>query len=340
MKIAIVTDAWHPQINGVVNTMSHTRDQLNLFGHQVEMFTPQSFRTIPCPTYPSIRLSLAPGTKLSRLLDDYAPDSIHIATEGPLGFAARNWCKRRNHDFTTSYHTQFPQYVSLRAPVPLSWGYHLMRWFHGGSKAVMVGTKSVKRELEEQRFQRVQLWSRGVDTKLFRPQQGTSMPGERPVSMYVGRVAVEKNIAAFLELDLPGSKVVVGDGPDMQKLSQEFPDVHFVGFKVGEELAAHVAAADVFVFPSKTDTFGLVLLEALACGVPVAAYPVTGPIDVITDKKIGCLDHDLKTAVTGALKCHRQDCREFALQYTWEKATRSFEEHLVHCQEETTVICN
>jgi 1,2-diacylglycerol 3-alpha-glucosyltransferase/glucuronosyltransferase len=338
MKIAIVSDAWHPQINGVVNSMQNTRRCLEKFGHQVEMFTPLDFRTVPCPTYPSIRLSLAPGAKLSRMLDDYAPDSLHISTEGPLGLAARSWCSKRKLRFTTAYHTQFPQYVSLRAPVPLSWGYRMMRWFHGPSQAVMVATASVKRELEAQGFEHIRLWPRGVDTELFRPQHGIPLPFKRPISMYVGRVAVEKNIGDFLDLDLPGSKIVVGDGPDMEKLAKAHPEVHFVGFKTGEELAAHIAAADVFVFPSRTDTFGLVMLEALACGVPVAAYPVTGPIDVITDERVGCLDKDLKTAVMGALQCKRADCREYALRYTWEKASRTFERHLVQCRPEEQAV--
>ncbi len=333
MKIAIVSDAWQPQINGVVNSMLNTRRCLLQFGHDVEMFTPLDFKTVPCPTYPSIRLSVAPGSKLSDMLNTYDPDSIHISTEGPLGLAARNWCKRNNLRFTTAYHTQFPQYVNLRAPVPLSWCYRMMRWFHGPSHAVMVPTNSVRRELEAQGFNNVKLWSRGVDTKLFYPQAGVDLGLPRPINMYVGRVAVEKNIGDFLNLDLPGSKLVIGDGPDLEKLKKEHPEVCFVGFKTGEDLAAHIACADVFIFPSRTDTFGLVMLEALACGVPVAAYPVTGPIDVITDEKAGCLDEDLKTAVQGALKCKPSDCREYALRYTWEEASRTFERHLVHCRE-------
>lgn len=337
MKIAIISDAWHPQINGVVNSMQHTKDNLEEFGHQVEMFSPQDFRTVPCPTYPSIRLSVLPGAKLARMLDEYAPDSIHIATEGPLGMAARGWCKRRGMHFTTAYHTQFPQYVSLRAPVPLSWGYGVMRWFHSTSKAVMVPTASVKRELEGQGFgKNVKLWSRGVDTALFRRQPGVNLGLPRPIHMYVGRVAVEKNIGDFLDLDLPGSKLVIGDGPDLERLKKEHPEVCFVGFKTGQELAAHIACADVFVFPSRTDTFGLVILEALACGVPVAAYPVTGPIDVVTSRKVGCLHEDLKTAVEGALKLKRADCRAYALNYTWEAASRTFESHLVHCRPEAS----
>lgn len=333
MKIAIVSDAWHPQINGVVNSMQHTVECLKTFGHRVAVFNPQDFNTVPCPTYPSIRLAVAPKKKLSQMLDDFAPDSIHISTEGPLGMAARGWCKRHDLRFTTAYHTQFPQYVTLRAPVPLSWGYGMMRWFHKPSQAILVPTGSVKRELEEQGFgDRVQLWSRGVDTRLFRPQAGVDLGLPRPINMYVGRVAVEKNIGDFLDLDLPGSKLVIGDGPDMDKLKKAHPEVTFVGFKTGEDLAAHIACADVFVFPSRTDTFGLVMLEALACGVPVAAYPVTGPIDVITDRRVGCLDNDLKHAVEGALQCRPEDCREYALKYTWESASRTFESHLVHCR--------
>ena len=334
MKIALVSDAWHPQINGVVNSMQNTRNCLEQFGHRVEMFTPQDFTTVPCPTYPSIRLSVTPGRRLSQMLDDYAPDSLHIVTEGPLGIAARSWCKRNNRLFTSAYHTQFPQYVSLRAPVPLSWGYRMMRWFHGTSQAVMVPTALVKRELEAQGFENIRLWSRGVDTELFHPQACVDLGLPRPINMYVGRVAVEKNIGDFLDLDLPGSKLVIGDGPDLERLKQEHPDVCFVGFKTGEELAAHIACADVFVFPSRTDTFGLVMLEALACGVPVAAYPVTGPIDVITSNKVGCLDEDLKAAVLTAMKCKPSDCRSYAMGYTWEAASRTFESLLVPCQPE------
>jgi len=332
LKIAIISDAWHPQINGVVNSMQQTRKHLEQFGHRVEMFTPLDFKTVPCPTYPSIRLAVMPGGKLSRLLQEYNPDTIHICTEGPLGMAARKWCKKRKLRFTTAYHTQFPQYVSLRAPLPLSWGYGMMRWFHTPSQAIMVPTLSVKRELEEQGFGgKVKLWSRGVDTRLFHPQPGIDLGLKKPINMYVGRVAVEKNIGDFLDLKLPGSKLVIGDGPDLVRLKQLHPEVYFVGFKAGEELAAHIACADVFVFPSRTDTFGLVMLEALACGVPVAAYPVTGPIDVITSNKVGCLDNDLQAATLAALKLNPDDCRAYALKYTWEAASRAFESHLVNC---------
>lgn len=329
MKIAIVTDAWHPQINGVVTTLGKTGESLASMGNDVLFVTPENFRTVPCPTYPSIQLAINPAGKTNSMLDAFAPHAVHIATEGPLGWAARSYCKKRGIAFTTSYHTQFPQYVKLRAPVPISWSYTVLRGFHGAAVRTMVPTPSQRRELKRWRFRNVVIWPRGVDTELFKPADKSFLDAPRPISMYVGRVAVEKNIEAFLALDVPGTKYVVGDGPDLEKLRRNYPAVRFTGVKHGAELAAHVAAADVFVFPSRTDTFGLVMLEAMACGVPVAAYPVTGPIDVVRHGETGILDEDLGVALQGALQLDGRACREHALGRSWALATESFAAHLV-----------
>lgn len=329
MKIAIVTDAWHPQINGVVTTLGKTGECLSEMGHDVMYVTPQDFRTIPCPTYPSIKLAINPVGKLGRTLDKFGPDAVHIATEGPLGWSARRYCKKRGLAFTTSFHTQFPQYVKLRAPIPLSWSYAVLRGFHGDAVRTMVPTPSLRNELHEWSFDNVVIWSRGVDTEVFKPADKAFLDAPRPISMYVGRVAVEKNVEGFLSLDIPGTKYVVGDGPDLEKLQRKYPAVRFTGVKRGMELAAHVAAADVFVFPSRTDTFGLVMLEAMACGVPVAAFPVTGPVDVVRHGETGILDEDLAVAIRGALRLDGRACREHALQRTWRVATERFASYLV-----------
>jgi glycosyltransferase involved in cell wall biosynthesis len=328
MKIAIVTDAWKPQTNGVVTTLSKTGETLLSMGHSVRFVTPEHFKTVPMPTYPSIRLAVWPGRKVRRILEDFAPDAVHIATEGPLGLAARRYCISAGLHFTTSYHTQFPQYVRLRAPVPLRLSYAYLRWFHGAAHRTMVPTESQRRELESWGFRNVVIWSRGVDTMLFRPRDKEYLHGQRPISMYVGRVALEKNLDAFLSLDLPGTKYVVGDGPDLERMHRQYPDVRFTGFKFGEELASHLAAADVFVFPSRTDTFGLVLLEAMACGVPVAAYPVTGPVDVVRNKETGVVHEDLRTATLEALKLEGSAARAYALSRSWEASTQQFYEYL------------
>jgi glycosyltransferase involved in cell wall biosynthesis len=329
MKLAIVTDAWRPQVNGVVTTLSRTRDCLTQFGHDVLVVSPDQYSTIPCPTYPEIRLAMLPARKLGRTLASHVPDAIHIATEGPLGLAARRFCTRHGLRFTTSYHTQFPQYVSRRAPIPESWSYAFLRSHHGKAHRTLVATEHQRRDLVEHGFRDVVIWSRGVDTELFRPCGRDHLDLARPIWMYAGRVAVEKNLAAFLCADLPGTKVVVGDGPDLPKLKQRFPDACFVGYKFGDELAQHLSSADVFVFPSRTDTFGLVMLEAMACGTPVAAYPVTGPIDVVRDGLTGRLHQDLAVAALAALDLRRDDCRRLALERTWERATRQFLSHLV-----------
>ena len=320
----IVTDAWEPQVNGVVRTLSKTREHLIDMGHQVIMITPNEHRTIPCPSYPSIRLALFPGRKVARQLEKIKPDAIHIATEGPLGLAARRWCLRNKVEFTTSYHTQFPEYLKLRLPIPLRWSYAWLRNFHNKAVHTLVPTASQKKRLEHHGFTDVFVWGRGVDTDIFSPENPQKLDLPRPISVNMGRVAVEKNIEAYLDLDLPGSKVIIGDGPDLESLKRRYPDVLFTGAKFGKELASWVAAADVFVFPSKTDTFGLVLLEAMACGVPVAAYPVTGPKDVIKHGVTGILDDDLTVATEQALTLNAEDCVSFANQKSWKACTRTF----------------
>jgi glycosyltransferase involved in cell wall biosynthesis len=328
MNIVIVTDAWYPQINGVVRTIVLTCEELVRLGHTVEVIGPDAFRTIPCPTYPEIRLSLFPGARLRARLEALQPDAVHISTEGPLGFAARAWCLKKGFPFTTSFHTQFPEYVKLRTGIPLSLSYRFMRWFHGPAATVMVATRTLHERLTKWGFRNLGMWSRDVDTNLFRPRTERFLKEPRPVFMYLGRVAVEKNIEAFLELDLPGTKYVVGGGPDLEMLKRKYPEVRFPGFKTGEELARHLASADVFVFPSRTDTFGLVLIEALACGVPVAAFPVQGPIDIVTNGVTGFLSEDLREAVLHALGLDPGRCRNEALKYTWEACTRQFLGHL------------
>jgi glycosyltransferase involved in cell wall biosynthesis len=328
MKLAVVSDAWYPQINGVVKTLSYTREELIRLGHAVEMITPDGFRTIPCPTYPEIRLSLLPGRAVARRLEAFAPDAVHISTEGPLGLAARAWCVRSDFPFTTTFHTQFPEYVQLRTRFPLGVSYAFMRWFHNAGRCTMVATRTLRERLDGRGFTHLGLWSRGVDTELFRPRDKTVHREARPVFLYMGRVAVEKNIEAFLGLDLPGTLIVIGDGPDLDMLKRRYPAVRFLGHKTGEDLARHVAAADVFVFPSLTDTFGLVLIEALACGVPVAAFPVQGPIDVIDNGVTGVLDEDLRAAALKALALDPAACRAAALRYTWAACTRQFLAHV------------
>ncbi len=273
MKIMIVTDAWEPQVNGVVRTLKNTSRELTALGHRVELLTPLDFTTIPCPTYPEIRLSLFPGGKVANRIASFAPDALHIATEGPLGIAARGYAKRHRLPFTSAYHTRFPEYVQARFGVPLAWTYRFLHWFHGRSQAVMAPTPVVKQDLEKYGFDNVVLWSRGVDLDIFHPQESKVLNTARPIFLYVGRVAVEKNVEAFLKLDLPGSKWVCGEGPQLAELKSRYPEANYLGVLSQPELAKVYAAADVFVFPSRTDTFGLVLLEALACGLPVAAFP-------------------------------------------------------------------
>jgi glycosyltransferase involved in cell wall biosynthesis len=329
VKIAIVTDAWRPQTNGVVQTLSTTAEKLQAFDHDVNVIEPNGFRTLPCPTYAEIRLAVLPYRRMDTMLTAFAPDAVHIATEGPLGMAGRRWCLRNAMPFTTSYHTQFPEYVRARAPIPLSLSYAHLRGFHSAAERTMVATPTMERQLESRGFRNLVRWTRGVNVELFKPRVKSFLQLPRPIFMYVGRVAVEKNVEAFLALDLPGTKVVVGDGPARKELEARHAGAVFVGFKYGEELAAHVAAADVFVFPSLTDTFGLVLLEAMSCGVPVAAFPVTGPIDVVQDGKTGVLNRDLRVAALSALEIDPKACREYAIQHTWEAATQQFLANLV-----------
>lgn len=336
LRVAIVTDAWHPQINGVVRTLTRVIHELEAMGHEVRVVSPDLFRSMPCPTYPEIRLALFPRRKLSALLDSLQPCAIHVSTEGPLGLAARAYCKKRRVPFTSAYHTRFPEYVRARARIPLALTYALMRRFHGSSAGVMVATPSIEAELAARGFRNIRRWSRGVDTELFRPRDGNGDGGRpedfedlpRPVHLYVGRVAVEKNIQAFLDLALDGSKVVVGDGPLLAELRRRYPQVHFLGARQGEDLVRCYAAADLFVFPSRTDTFGLVLLEALACGLPVAAYPVPGPLDVIDGVGVGCLDEDLARAARSALAIPGERCRAHALQFSWRRSAEQFLENL------------
>ena len=324
MRLLIVSDAWYPQVNGVVRTLDTTAHHLRLDGHAVEVIGPDRFRTVPLPTYREIQLAIAPKRRLRSLVDDFKPQAVHIATEGPLGWAMRSICRRRGWPFTTSFHTQFPEYVWLRTRVPMGWTYGLMRRFHRAAARTMVATPTLENRLRERGFQSLVRWTRGVDTDLFHPRDKGFLDLPRPVSMFVGRVAVEKNLDDFLRLDLPGSKVVVGGGPQLDGFVKRYPDVRFVGPKKGEELASYYAAGDVFVFPSRTDTFGLVMLEALASGVPVAAYPVQGPLDVIDGTGVGCLSEDLAEAVECALRLPAEACRAFALERNWQNATRQF----------------
>jgi glycosyltransferase involved in cell wall biosynthesis len=324
LRILLATDAWAPQVNGVVMTLRNTIRGVEAAGHVVEVIGPDRFHSIPCPTYPEIRLALLPFPLFSRLAEKFAPDAVHIATEGPVGTAARKFCLREKLAFTTAYHTRFPEYVHARIRLPLQLTYDWLRRFHAPAKAVMVATRALHADLERRGFGNLVTWTRGVDTELFRPGAPLANDWKRPVFMYVGRVAVEKNIEAFLALDLPGTKVVVGDGPQRAALQRRFPNAVFTGAKLGEELAAHFRSADVFVFPSRTDTFGLVLLEAMASGTPAAAYPVTGPIDVIAPGRSGVLHEDLRAAALSALELRRDAVRQHALAFSWERATQQF----------------
>jgi glycosyltransferase involved in cell wall biosynthesis len=332
MRILIVSDAWIPQTNGVVQTLANTGKWLGHFGHEVRFITPDLFHSLPCPSYPEIRLAWLPYRRLCGLADVFSPDAVHIATEGPLGLAARRYCRKRNLAFTTSYHTQFPQYLRARVPVPLGVSYRLMRAFHGSAARCMVSTPSIQAELEKRRFRNVVRWRRGVDTQVFKPGRKEFLALPRPIAVYVGRLAIEKNIDAFLEMHWHGSKLVVGDGPERARLQRQYPQATFVGYRYRTDLAAHIAASDVMVFPSRTDTFGLVNLEALACGVPVAAFPVPGPQDVLRDGITGALDADLARAADRALALSPDACRRQALQSGWDVCTRQFVANLVRAQ--------
>nr|WP_294553939.1 glycosyltransferase family 1 protein [uncultured Rhodopila sp.] len=330
-RILIITDAWKPQVNGVVRTLTTVVEELRAMGHAVEVIGPDRFHTIPCPTYPDISLSLLPRRRLVRLIEAFRPDALHIATEGPLGLAARRWAKSTGFAFTTAFHTRFAEYIKARTGLPVRPIYAWMRRFHGAGHGTMVATQSLRDELHSRGFRNIRSWSRGVDLDLFKPEPREEWDLPRPIFIYIGRVAVEKNIGAFLDLDLPGSKVVVGGGPQLASLRREYPNVTFTGPRYGEALARAYAGADVFVFPSLTDTFGLVLLESLACGTPVAAFPVTGPKDVLTSTagKIGSVNTDLRAAALDALTADREACRAHAEKYSWRACAEIFLSHLV-----------
>ncbi len=337
MKIAIATDAWYPQVNGVVRTLSATIAELDRRGIEVELITPERFFTLPMPGYSQIRLALAPRFSTRRMLDAFAPDIVHIATEGPIGWSARGWCRARGVPFTSAFHTRFPEYASVRTGIKPERFWPIMRRFHGPSRAVMVATPSLATELAGHGIGHTHRWSRGIDRSLFNPD-GAGLPEianlPRPILLNVGRVAPEKNIEAFLEAKLPGSKVVVGDGPALAEMKKRYPDVHFLGAMAGEQLACAYRSADCFVFPSLTDTFGLVVIEALACGLPVAAYPVAGPIDILgpegrgpdseSERLVGAVNEDLTLAISHALTADASCAAAFGAGFSWERATDQF----------------
>ncbi len=323
MRILIATDAWHPQVNGVVRTYERLASELTGLGADPVFLTPSEFTTLPCPTYPEIRLALPGRSYVAARFKAVNPVAVHIATEGPVGWMTRNYCLHRNIPFTTSFHTRFPEYVEHRFGIPASWSWAVVRRFHNSGAGVMVATRSLANELEERGFQRILPWTRAADTALFRPRP-VRLFGDGPVFLYVGRVAVEKNLEAFLALDLPGRKVVVGHGPQLAELQTLFPEVLFTGRKHGEDLAECYASSDVFVFPSRTDTFGIVLLEAMASGLPIAAFPVTGPVDLVTQGQTGVLSDDLRQAALAALELDRSKVRDEASNYSWDNTARMF----------------
>lgn len=332
MRLLVATDAAAPQVNGVVRTLDETAAALARVGVQTTFLTPAAFAAAPMPTYPEIRLSFATAGRVASFVQENGFDAIHVATEGPIGMAARRFCLRNGLAFTTSYHTRFPEYLRVRAPIPLAWSYAWLRRFHNAGSATMVSSDSLARELESRGFERLKVWARGVDTALFRPRSATlDLP--RPIFLFVGRLAVEKNLPAFLALDLPGTKLVVGDGPQRTFLQSAHPEAVFLGLRTGEDLARIFASADAFVFPSLTDTYGIVLLEALASGVPVAAFPAPGPRDVLAGSNVAVLDHDLRGAALAALRIPRERCRAFALRHSWEESARAFLSHVVPLSE-------
>jgi len=327
MKVLIATDAWRPQVNGVVRTLAALARAAPKLGVEIEFLSPEGFWSFPVPTYPGLRLALPTQRQITKRIEATKPDAIHLATEGPIGHAVRSYCLKWGRPFTTSYTTRFPEYIAARVPIPQQWIYGALRRFHAEATVLMVATPSLMRELEQRGFANLGMWTRGVDVDLFRPDRAIDVDFLRPIFMTVGRVAVEKNLEAFLSLKLPGTKVVIGGGPALTELKRRFPDVKFLGHLENGILAAHLAAADVFVFPSRTDTFGIVQLEALASGVPVAAFPVTGPKDVIGDRPVGVLNENLTAACMEALWISRDACREFALRYSWENSARQFVAH-------------
>ncbi|WP_158813416.1 glycosyltransferase family 1 protein [Methylocapsa sp. S129] len=333
MRILVATDAWRPQINGVVHSLEQTAAAARSQGYDIDFLTPQGFRTIPMPTYPDIKLALASWGAIAKRIDAAGAEHIHIATEGPIGFAARRYCLARNRVFTTSYHTRFPEYIAQRVPIPERWTYAALRRFHAPAAAVMVPTPTIRDELTQRGFARVKVWSRGVDQLTFHPRETSVLDFPRPIFLCVGRVAVEKNLGALLSLKLPGSTVIVGDGPARASLERQYPHAHFLGSRSGEALAQTFASADVFVFPSRTDTFGIVLIEALASGLPVAAYPVAGPLDVIGNSGAGVLSEDLGAACLAALQIPRAVAREHSMQFTWRESARQFLQNIEQSRE-------
>src|SRR5947209_13772179 len=336
MKVLVATDAWRPQVNGVVRTLGALARAAGKLGVEIEFLSPEGFWTFPVPTYPGLRLALPGSKKIASRVERAKPDAIHIATEGPIGYAVRSYCIKVGRPFTTSYTTRFPEYIAARTPIPEAWIYAALRRFHAAATVTMVATPSLMTELRQRGFSNLGMWTRGVDTDLFRPDRAIELGFARPIFVSVGRLAVEKNLEAFLSLDLPGTKVVIGTGPEEAALKRRFPDAKFLGLLENGALTAHLAAADVFVFPSRTDTFGVVQLEALACGLPVAAFPVTGPKDVVGDHPVGVLNEDLRVACIEALRLSREACRAFALSRSWENSARQF---IAHVQNAATGVC-
>jgi 1,2-diacylglycerol 3-alpha-glucosyltransferase/glucuronosyltransferase len=328
MRVLVATDAWHPQVNGVVRTLTSLAASARRLGVELVFLTPEGFASVPVPTYPGLRCALPNPREIARRIEQARPDAIHLATEGTIGHLVRRYCVKHGLPFTTSYTTRFPEYISARLAIPEGWTYALLRRFHSAAAVTMVSTPSLMAELTERGFEHLGLWTRGVDTELFRPERAIDLGLPRPIFVCVGRIAVEKNLQAFLSLDLPGSKIVIGQGPQEAELRRRFPDAKFLGLLDEKVLPAYLAGSDVFVFPSKTDTFGVVQLEALACGVPVAAYPVTGPRDVIGHDPVGVLHEDLRAACMGALHVSRTSCRAFALTRSWEASARQFIGHV------------
>ncbi|MFY9829887.1 MAG: glycosyltransferase family 1 protein [Rhodoplanes sp.] len=328
MRVLIATDAWHPQVNGVVRTLTSLAQAAQALDVAIEFLTPEGFLSLQLPTYPGLRVALCGPGEIARRIEKAAPDAVHIATEGPIGYSVRAYCQRRRRPFTTSFTTRFPEYVEARAPIPKSWTYALLQHFHAAAAVTMVSTPSLMSALAQRGFRNLGMWTRGVDTDVFHPECAVDLAFSRPIFMTAGRIAVEKNLKAFLSLDLPGTKVVIGEGPHEAELRQRYPEAKFLGLQSAGVLARHLAAADVFVFPSLTDTFGVVQLEALACGTPVAAFPVMGPKDVIGDSPVGVLHRDLRTACLAALGLSRKACRDFALAHGWQRSARQFIGHV------------
>lgn len=329
MRVFLPTDAWFPQVNGVVRTLDTVVRELAALGHEVNVVGPDRFLTVPAPGYPEVRLAVAPGRRLARMMDAFAPDAVHIPVEGPIGWAARAHCRRRGWPFSSSYHTRAGDYAKAKWGVSPDWGFAVQRAFHAPSASFMVQTPTLERELAARGFRSIRRWGRGVDAALFRPHPGADLGLPRPVFLFVGRVSTEKNLDAFLSLDLPGTKAVVGDGPQRALYEARYPDARFLGYRTGEALAHAYSAADVLVMPSRFETFGLVLLEALACGTPVAAFPVHGPIDVVGDAAVGVLDEDLRSAALRALSIPRAACRAFAEGFSWRRSAEEFAANLV-----------